>query len=210
MKTIIFGATGRTGIPLIKQALESEHEITAFVRNPDKLPDDLRERVHIVQGDILNSEDVDRAIQGQEAVISVIGQSKESPEDLQTRATEYIVSAMQAHDVNRIVSLTGAGVRIEKDTPKLFDKFMKVLLNIFAKKVLKDAEGHVEILKSSDLKWTVVRVPVLTEGELKGSYRVSYVGQDTGAKISRSDVAHFILRTLEDASYIHDAPMISY
>jgi putative NADH-flavin reductase len=210
MKLVIFGATGRTGIPLIKQALENGHEITAFVRNPDKLPDDLTNRVTIVEGDILNFEDVDKAVQDQDAVASVIGQSKESPEDLQTRATEYIVSAMQAHDVNRIVSLTGAGVRIEKDTPKLFDKFMKVLLNIFAKKVLKDAEGHFEILKSSDLKWTVVRVPVLTEGELKGSYRVSYVGQDTGAKISRADVAHFILKTLENESYIHDAPMISY
>lgn len=210
MKIVIFGATGRTGIPLIRQALENGHEITAFVRDPDKLPEELRDRVNIVQGDILNSEDVDKAIQGQDAIASVIGQSKKSPEDLQTRAAEYMVNAMQAEDVKRIVSLTGAGVRIEKDTPKLFDKLMKVLLNIFAKKVLKDAEGHFEVLKSSDLKWTVVRVPVLTEGELKGSYRVSYVGQDSGAKISRADVAHCILKTLEDESHIHDAPMISY
>ncbi|MBD3276369.1 MAG: NAD(P)H-binding protein, partial [Candidatus Marinimicrobia bacterium] len=92
MKLVIFGATGRTGIPLIKQALENGHEITAFVRNPDKLPDDLTNRVTIVEGDILNIEDVDKAVQNQDAVASVIGQSKKSPEDLQTRATEYIVS----------------------------------------------------------------------------------------------------------------------
>ena len=210
MKLVVFGATGRTGFPLIKQALDKKHTITAFVRDPEKLPSEIKD-IDVIQGDVLNPEDVDKAIQGQDAVVSVIGQSKKSPEHLQTRATEHMVAAMKEHGVQRIVSLTGAGVRIQKDTPKLFDKFMKILLNIFAKRVLKDAEGHYEILKSSgELNWTVVRVPVLTEGELKGSYRVSYVGQDTGAKISRADVAHFILQTLKDESYIHDAPMISY
>ncbi len=208
MKLAVFGATGRTGKPLVAAALERGHEVRALARDPAKL-DVSQENLLVIRGDALNAADVAETVAGCDAVLSVLGQTKGSPKDLQTTATRHIVAAMKTHGVTRVISLTGAGVRDPNDAPKLIDRVFGLLLATVARSVIRDADAHAEVLRQSGLEWTLVRGPRLTEGPRTGSYKVGYVGKDSGTQASRADVADFMLSQLDDDTWIRKAPMVS-
>ena len=209
MRVAVFGASGRTGRPLVEQALAAGHEVTAFVRDAAKLEMG-HERLTVVEGDVKDPAKVREAVEGADAVLSALGHTKSSAKDVQTVGTANIVAAMQDVGVGRLVSLTGAGVSDPKDEPKLFDKAITTLLKLVQKDVLRDAENHARAIEESGLDWIIVRGPMLTEGEKKGEYRVGYVGKNSGTKISRADVADFMLRQTEDDTYLGQKPMVSY
>ena len=209
MRIVIFGATGKTGHHLVAQALSAGHEVRAFVRDASRLP--MRhERLQIVEGDVLDTTSVEQAVSNVDAVLSALGHTKTSTNDVQKVGTENIVGAMKKSDVRRLISLTGAGVRDEQDEPKLVDKLFGLLLKILQPAVLEDAERHAEVIKASGLDWVIVRAPRLTDGPRTGEYRVGYVGKNSGTKISRADVAGFMLGQLTADEYLHQQPMISY
>lgn len=208
MKLAIFGASGRTGRPLVEQALAAGYSVTALVRDPAKLPIS-NERLTIIQGDALDPQAVDRTVAGADAVLSTLGQTKGSPKNMQTVATQNIAAAMQQHGVRRLVSLTGAGVRVSQDKPKLVDHAIRFAMQTLMSDLLRDAEAHVDVLRSSDLDWVLVRGPVLTDGPHTGKYRVGWVGVNTSPRIARADVADFMLKQTTDSSYVRQAPMVS-
>ena len=209
MKLAVFGASGRTGRPLVEQALAQGHEVRALVRDPAKLPLQ-HERLLLVRGDAINAADVARTVEGADAVLSALGQTKGSPKDLQTVATRHMVAAMKAHGVARVISLTGAGVRDPEDRPKFVDRVFGLLLAVAARNVLQDAKAHAGGLRESGLAYTLVRGPRLTEGPRTGVYKVGYVGKDSGTQVSRADIADFMLRQLTEDVWVHKAPMVSY
>ncbi|MFP4015163.1 MAG: NAD(P)-dependent oxidoreductase [Chitinispirillaceae bacterium] len=209
MKLTVFGATGRTGTLMVEQALEGGYQVKAFVRTPSKMKMDHR-NLELVQGDVTDAEAVDRAVAGADAVLSVIGHTKDSPDDLQTRAMHNITGTMKKRRVKRIVNLTGAGVRDPEDRPKLIDKLIVALLKLTAGNVFKDGRDHVEVLRESGLEWTVVRAPRLVDGPRTGRYRVGFVGKDSATKISRADVADFMLKEVQERRYVRKLPMVSY
>lgn len=208
MKLAIFGASGRTGRPLVEQALAAGHSVTALLRDPAKLPVS-NERLTIIQGDALDPQAVERTVAGADAVLSTLGQTKGAPKNMQTVATQNIVAAMQQHGVRRLVSLTGAGVRALQDKPKLIDHIIRFALQTLSGDVLRDAEAHADVLRASDLDWVLVRGPVLTDGPYTGKYRVGWVGVNTSPRIARADVADFMLKQTTDSNYVCQAPMVS-
>lgn len=209
MKLVIFGASGRTGIPLVQQALDAGHEVVAFVRNPSRMPVQ-HERLTIVQGDAMNADDVERAVKGADAVLNVLGHAKNTPRDLMTVSAQHIVTAMKKHGVKRLVTLTGAGVGAPEDQPKPINHVIKFLLRTISSEVLADSERYVEVVKSSGLDWIVVRAPMLMEGAHTGQYRVGWVGVNTGPRISRADVADFMLTLTQNGDkYLRKMPMVS-
>ena len=112
MKIAVFGATGALGRECVEQCLEAGHDVVALVRSPEKLPEELRERIDVVQGDGLAAGDVARALAGGvEAILFAIGIDKHSPEDLCTDITRHILAAMP-----------GAGVRRDENYPMLGSK----------------------------------------------------------------------------------------
>ena len=209
MKVAVFGGTGRTGRHLIEGALRDGHEVVALVRDPGKLTA-RHERLRIVEGDVLIPSRVEKTIAGADAVLSALGHTKTSPKNVQTRGTAHIVAAMKKHGVRCVVSLTGAGVPDPADRPKPVDRVFTGLLKILQRDVLEDARRHAEILNESGLDAVIVRAPRLTDGPATGRYRVGAVGKDSGTKISRADVAGFMLRELTDDEYLGQMPMISY
>jgi putative NADH-flavin reductase len=216
MRIAVFGATGRTGQPLVEQAVERGHEVVAFVRDATGLPSTLRndDRVSTVEGDAYTGEGVDRAIAGDgdpvDAVVSVLGQTSDGPDDLLTEAGQHMLAAMNQHGVERFVTLVGAGVREEGESVSLGGRVMNALLKLLAGSVLEDARTHVESIKRSDTRWTVVRGPRLTEDAHTGEFRhgtdLSLGMRDTAA---RANVAEFIIDCLEDDLYVDEMPKIA-
>lgn len=209
MRVVVFGATGRTGRLTVERALEAGFEVVAFVRDASKLGA-LRERVSVVEGDVLDEERVEGAISGSDAVLSALGHVEGSPKDVQERGARNIVRAMEKNGVRRLVSLTGAGVKDPRDRPKVSDRLISGALRLLQRSILEDAEKHARVIEESDLEWTIVRVPRLTDEDGRGEYRVGYVGKESGTKVSRADVADFMAKQVEDRTYLRRAPMVSY
>ena len=216
MEIAVFGATGRTGRPLVEQALERGHKVVAFVRDSSSLPAGVREhdRLRVVEGDAYSGDGVERAVAGNEdpvdAVVSVLGQTSEGPDDLLTEAGQHILAAMDKHDVERFVTLVDAGVREDGESVSLGGRVMNGLLKLLAGSVLEDARTQVELIKDGDTRWTVVRGPRLTEEAHTGEFRhgtdLSLGVRDTAA---RANVAEFIIDCLEDDLYVDEMPKVA-
>jgi putative NADH-flavin reductase len=208
MKLAIFGAAGRTGIPLVQQALEEGHEVVALVRTPSKLSIG-NQRLTVVQGDVTHLADVERVVQGADAVLSVLGHVKGSEPDILTHAIRNIITAMDKYQVKRLVSLSGSSVQAQQDKPKLVNRLIKFYTQATTGSLLKDAEQQFMALQNSDVDWVVVRGPMLTEGPHTGTYRIGWTGVNTGIRVSRANVADFMLKQVTDRTYLRQAPLIS-
>ena len=209
MKIVVFGASGGTGINIVEQALAAGDVVTAFVRNPARL--DLQHaNLTLCQGDATDAAAVARAVAGQDAVISALGPSRPPVPGMMETAARNIVAAMRQHGVRRLISTTGAGVRDPQDRPTLVDHLMKGLLTLLAGAVLRDSAANVAGIRGSDLDWTIVRFPRLTDGPRTGKYRVGYLGKDSGMHVARADGADFVLKELRADKYIRQMPVVSY
>jgi putative NADH-flavin reductase len=214
MSTIaVFGATGRTGIPFVKQALAKGHHVVALVRKPSKMPIN-HKNLELIVGDALNAVDVQRTINRVDGVVSCLGQDKGSQPDFQTKATRLIVDTMKKEGVRRFISLTGGGVRdATNDKPGFMDNLivfiMKNVAGKGAKNALQDGISHAELVRKSGLDWTIVRGPMLTEDPAKGSYQVGNVGTVKGIKLTREDLAAFMLKEFETGQYKGKMPFVT-
>jgi putative NADH-flavin reductase len=207
MQLAVFGATGRTGRPLVQQAIDRGHDVVAFARDPSDLDDLADDALTVVQGDAYAGDNVAEAVAGADAVVSVLGQTKAGPDDLLTVAGDHVLDAMADAGVDRFVTLVGAGVREDGETVSLTGKAMGTLLKLLAKEVLADAATHVEQVRASDAEWTVLRAPRLVDGDGTGEYRAGDISLGFES-IARADVARCILDLLEDDAYVGEMPKV--
>lgn len=208
-KIALLGATGQTGREFLKLALDNGYAVKALVRNPNKLPFQ-HINLEVVKGDVLHFQDVCNVIEDCEVVVSLFGHVKGSPAWLQTNGTKHIISAMRQFGVEKIISLSGGGLPYpEKDQPKFVDKLIRTIMKIAVPKILNDAIEHHKVLASSGLKWIIVRGPRLTNAAKKGVYRVGWVGVNASTQIARADLADFILKQVEDDSFLYQMPFVS-
>ena len=208
MKLAILGATGSTGKLLVQQALGAGHHVVAFARTPSKLGIE-HEHLDMVQGDVQDAEQVANAIAGTEAVLSVLGPTSNEPAYEVSRGMVNILAAMEKHGVRRLIQTVGAGVGDSRDEPGLFDRMIKVLLKLASRHVFEDMVRVNDIIRASDLDWTLVRVPMLTDEPPAGDVKVGYLGKGVGSRISRADIAAFMLKQADSDTYLRQAPVIS-
>lgn len=209
MKIVVFGASGGTGLRVVEQALEAEHTVTAFVRTPSRIS--MRHPgLTLFQGDVMDAAAVEKAIAGQDAVVSTLGSTRPPVPAMMETAASNILAAMKKHGVRRIVSTTGAGIRQLEDKPKLMDHLIGALLNLLAKEVVLDSATNVKLIQSSDRDWTIVRFPRLMDGAHTGKYRVGYVDKDSSTQFSRADGADFVLKELVEKKWLRKLPLVSY
>ena len=209
MKVLVIGATGPTGERIVEQALTQGHEVTALVRNPDKLQMQ-HNALRAVKGDVLDADSLLTAMQQQQAVISSLGTKKISlaPVTLFSIGTKNLLEAMQHYNVKRLVCITGIGAGDSKGHGGfLYDKLILLLV---LKRIYDDKDRQEAEIRSSNLDWIIVRPGFLTNEPAKGSYRVlTDLTGVTAGKISRADVATFVLQQLTDNRYLHQTPLIS-
>jgi putative NADH-flavin reductase len=209
MRLTIFGATGRTGKHLVEQALEAGYEVVAFARNPSKLAT-THDRLTVVQGDATDPAAVELAVQGTDAVICVMTTSasqniaKTKP---LTRATQNILAAMSKYGVRRLI-ISSAGVPQSNDLPDLRFNLMMEFGKLFMRASYEDTIGSVQVVRSSDLDWTIVRMSAPVNSHKTGRVQAGDVNKAMGMRISRADAAAFILNEVRSAQYVRQAPVI--
>lgn len=210
MKVVVFGAAGRTGRELVTQGLARGHSVTAFVRDPSRL-DIEHDQLKMEVGDVTKYETVIRTVDGQQAVLCAIGAHTPLHRDRSlVLGIQHIVTAMGEADVARLIYLSFLGVPAGRRQLSLLGRIL--VAPILLRQVSADHAAKEAIIMNSDLDWTIVRPPRLTDGPRTDAYRH---GTDIRAQaavpvISRADLADFMLDQLDDPSYINKSPAVMY
>ena len=211
MKVIVFGASGRTGRLLVDGALARGHDVTAFVRAPDKLGVP-RDHVRVVRGDVLDGGAVSDAVDGQEAALVALGVAmKKGDPAVNAQGTLNVIRSMQRYDVRRLVVLSAGGTQQGPD-PNLPWAFERVVKPLFLRHAFADLRRMETSVRQSELDWTIVRASGgLTDGPARGEYRAEPgYSLPGGRKIARADVAAFMLDELGRRENIAHALAIAY
>lgn len=210
MKITIFGATGKTGQIVVRKALEAGHALRAFARTPEKLSMS-HDRLTVIKGDSLDAAAVTEAIRGSDAVVSLIGVNPKSLEPVFAASVANIVAGMRASGARRLVMSAGAGVGDPDDAGGLVAWLIGGLIKLLARQAYEDGLAAAATIRAAnDLDWTMVRLPMLSdEPGGRGSLRIGYLGKGTGPRLSREDLADFMLRELVERRYLRQAPVIS-
>lgn len=207
MKIAIFGATGSVGRETVKQALENGYSVTAFVRDPGKLSIE-HPNLRFVEGDVLSSEPVEKAVQGQDAVLCILGAGSKG--NVRAEGTRNIIRAMEKAGVKRLICQSSLGVGDSRGTLNFWWKY--IMFGLLLRAAYADHERQEKFVIQSDLDWTIIRPAAFTDGPHTGNYKHGFPGTAEGLtlKISRADVADFLLKQLRDDSYLRKTPGLSY
>ena len=211
MKLLIIGATGATGREIVTQALSQGHEVTALVRDATRAA--FNPSVKIAVGDVLDVRTLEKALAGQDAVISSLGSVASGPfkeMTLLSEGTRNLVATMQTQSVKRLVCITGVGAGESKGHGPWYYNWL--IQPLMLRGVYQDKTRQEEIVRASGLDWTLVRPAILTNGAASGVRAVraftGLAGIHVGT-IRRSDVAAFCLQELADGRYLRQAPVIT-
>jgi putative NADH-flavin reductase len=209
MKLLVFGATGGTGRELLKQALEEDHHVTALARNPAKIDDINHPNVRVLRGDVLDPAAVERAVASQEGVLCAIGAAA-ARTSLREEGTRNIIAAMEKAGVRRLIVQSSLGVGDSRANLSFFTKH--VIVRFFLRHAFADHERQEALVKQCSLDWIIVRPPRLFDGPRTGVYRHGFSTADRQirGRISRADVADFMLKQLANDGYLHQTPGVSY
>ncbi|XP_063793760.1 flavin reductase (NADPH)-like isoform X1 [Pseudophryne corroboree] len=186
----LFGATGMTGKVILAQALDAGYNVTVLVRDPARLPTN-KKPARIIVGDVLNKSDVSKTVEGQDAVIIVLGTGTDlGPTTMMSTGTQNIVEAMKEHGIRKVVGCMSSFLLwdIARVPPRL----------------LPVTEDHIrmhQVLKGSGLDYVAVLPPhIAADKPLTADYTVK-VDERGGNVISVHDLSHFFLRCLTATEY---------
>jgi len=206
MKVIVFGGTGSIGRLVVAQAVEQDHEVTLITRNR-ALVGKADPRVHVVEGDVFDARAIAPLIAGHDAVVVTLGGGRKG--GVRARGTAAIIEAMRATGVRRLVVLSLIGVGDSREQLNFFWK--RLMFGLLLRGAYADHVEQERLTRASGLDWTIARPGSFTDGPRTGSYRRGFGPQEkTTLKVSRADVAEFVVEQLTDETWLRQSPSLAY
>lgn len=203
MKISVFGASGRTGILIVYQALNQGHHVTAFTRRVSGVPIQ-HEKLKIVEGDILDPVKVREAVAGQDAVLCALGLDKNKPSTVLSEGTRNILKVMEEEGVRRFICMSSAGI-LGNDSSFWFGK---IFMPLFLRHIFDDKRRQMKVIEESNAEWVIIRPVGLTDSPKTGTYKIN-PGNPTSWTIPRADVADFMIRLVTNRQYDRTMPALS-
>jgi putative NADH-flavin reductase len=206
---LIIGASHGIGLELLDQSFQQGHYVTAMFRNPQSFS--MRhERLRTVLGDVVDQRALNNAIRDQDVVCWTIGTKPTwKPVTVFSEGTQRLLRAMKYANVRRLICVTGIGAGDSRGHGGfLYDR---LILPLLLRTIYKDKDRQEELIRASDIDWIIVRPGFLTDGPLTQSYHViTDLSGVTAGKISRADVAHFMLENISSREYLGKIPLLTY
>jgi putative NADH-flavin reductase len=202
LRLAIFGATGRAGRVVVDHALRHGHEVSALTRDPGRIrPHD---QLRVVGGDVRDPAAVAMTLDGTDAIVSTLGRQRRDS-DVCTDGIRTILSTVAADGPRRLIVLSNYGVADSRHR----SAYVAVSW-LLERAVLRDKEQMETLVRDSDTDWTVVRAPVLTNGPRTARYRTGIdLRPSFTARVSRADLAEFMLTELHANAYVRRAVAVS-
>lgn len=210
MRLLIAGASGRTGLLLTELALARGHEVTALVRDPASFAVSPTECLRVAVGDVLEPATLLGAVARQDVVVSLLAPRPRTNGRVYVEGTRNLADAAVGAGVRRfvVVSAEGAGVEPQSLT---FGYRLVLRIPVVARLYPDIACMERELRSRTDLDWTVVRPPLLTNGPRRGRYRQLVGGVvPKGMWLSRADLADVLLRIVEDGTHACESVSVAY
>jgi putative NADH-flavin reductase len=208
MRVLVIGASKGIGLETTRQALDAGHDVRALARSATAIAIS-NPRLEKMRGDALKTEDVEAALVGVDVVILSLGVGLGDlfrPVYLFSDATRVLLAAMRGHGVKRLICVTGFGAG---DSRASISCLQRLPFQIVFGRAYDDKSLQEQLIKESELDWTIARPGVLTSGPRTGRYRVlSEASQWCNGIISRADVAEFLVEQIGDQRYIRKTPVL--
>lgn len=205
-KVAVLGGGGRTGKYLVKQLLKNGFSVKLLLRNPDNFTIQ-NSKIEIIKGDALSEESVSLLLGDCQAVINTIGQRMGEPM-VASRATKNVLNAMDAYGIQRYLLLAGLNIDtpFDKKSPKtiMATDWMKTNFP----EIQKDRQFTYDLLSSSKIDWTQVRVPLIVFSDESNEISVN-LEDCLGDKITALDISKFLVKEMVESNYIRQSPFIS-
>ncbi|MFI6182830.1 NAD(P)-dependent oxidoreductase [Nonomuraea sp. NPDC051191] len=197
MRLFVFGASGGLGAQVLDQALASGHRVTAVARTPESIPG--HARLTILPGDVLEPHGWRRVLAGHDAVLSCLGSADRRPTTVYSQGMTGIIAAMRDSGVRRLTCVTSASLSLPPTAPLSRRLLIGGVVRPLYRHVYTDMTKMEDVVTTSDLDWTIVRPPKLTDGELTRQYRTAANQHLPRPRtLSRADLAHYMLNHLDD------------
>jgi len=208
MNIAVFGASGAIGRSFVKLALQEGHQVNQYSRKKEGLPVSVKAGVYL--GELTDYERIEEAIRGTDAVVSLLGPAlkRSYPGTPITTGHEHIIRAMKELGVTRFITIATPAIQFEKDHTSIATVLPRIMARLFLPKPYQEIVAVGELTKASGLDWTVVRFIAPADGELTGQVKVSFGDQKISFKISRADIAAFVLTELSNRDYVRSMPII--
>lgn len=208
MLALVLGATGGVGRLVAHEASKRRHEVSVLVRSPQKLGE-LATRVRVIQGDALDPKAVGAAVAGQHAVIYALGAGNVRHTTLFSDSTRLLLAEMHRHSVRRLLCVTGIGAGETKGHGGFV--YDRIVYPLFTKGIYADKDTQEDLVRQSETDWTLVRPAPFGSRTPLGPLRVvTNVDGVTLRKISRLEVAKFLVDALEQNRYVRQAVFIGH
>jgi uncharacterized protein YbjT (DUF2867 family) len=208
MNVLVIGGTRGIGKAVVLAAHAAGHTLTVMARHATTFAD-MASGIRTVIGDAADATDVDRATEGQDAVVWTAGMAPtRRPVQLFSRGTQFLIAAMTRHRVRRLVCVTGIGAGDSKGHGGfLYDH---ILQPVFMKSIYEDKDRQEAQIRDSTLDWTIVRPATLTNGPPTGLYQALTSTPDSHVgRVSRADVAEFIVANLAAPEFVHQTVLLA-
>jgi putative NADH-flavin reductase len=209
MKLLVIGTTRGIGRNLVEQALDEGHSVRVLVRGAERLPA-RHERLDVSKGDIRDKEAVRHAVANQDAVCITIGiNPTRKSVSVFSEGTQNVIDAMSGNAPGLLICVTGIGAGDSQHHGGFF--YDKIFNPLLLKTIYADKDRQEALVRNSKLEWIIVRPGFLTNGPLTGTYRaLTELEGIKAGKISRADVAHFILTEINSKQYLSKTPLLTY
>ncbi|UZD45016.1 NAD(P)-dependent oxidoreductase [Peribacillus frigoritolerans] len=206
MNILVLGATGRVGGQLVINGLQDHHHVTVLVRTPEKIAIN-NANLTIIQGNVLNKDDIVRAMHGNDVVISALNTDGTTT---LSASMPLIIEAMENEGIQRIITIGTAGILQSRTIPNS----LRYQTSESKQKSTRAAKEHHEVfdlLKQSTLQWTIVCPTYLPDGKRVGIYRIEcdFLPED-GVEISVQDTAEFAFSQIKSNDYLKARVGIAY
>ncbi len=209
-KLVVFGASGGTGRFVVEQAMEKGYHVTVIVRNPDVFTINGK-NMEVIKGDVLRPITFEDTMKGKDAVVSCLGSTRRNSTSVYSQGVSNIAIAMRKAGVKRIICISAGAVSVPPDGSFIIKFFVKNILQRLFKYVYDDMLRMEAMLSESDLDWTVIRAPRLTNNKYTGKYRIAInehiINQSS---ISRADLADYIVTHVNDEKAFKTKVDVSY
>ncbi|GAB7042380.1 MULTISPECIES: NAD(P)-dependent oxidoreductase [Catenuloplanes] len=210
MKLAVLGATGGTGVQVLRRACAAGHDVTAVVRDPARLPAGLP-GLTVVTANAMDPDAIGGAVSGRDAVISAIGpRDGRAPTTVCADSAAAIVTAMRRAGVRRLAVVSNSGMHVDDRDGPLTRYVVKPILKRVLAHAYADMRRMEDLVAATELDWTIVRPPMLTNGAHTGRYRTE-LGRNVrgGNRIARADLADALLRCLADPRTVRVAVTVA-
>lgn len=207
MKIAIIGATRGIGMELVKAALDEGHEVTALVRTPSQMSLS-HKQLQVIEGSAEDYDAMAKAVEGQDVVCDCLGTAKVMQKTtLFSQSAEHLAKALKPEQL--LIAVTGLGAGDSKGHCGFV--YDKLYLPLILRRIYADKDRQEQIIQTKLKKWIIVRPGFLNNGPRTGNYRaITNLEGIHGGKISRADVADFILSQAKSPQYIGQTPMLIY